>query len=158
MNPIEFKVEKLFNNSAKVICEKVLDVKTWSSFNGYGLLPGIEKAEYEHKTNEKIGSIIRVKNSDGTEHTEEILEWKTNRKLVMKIHQFPTALSYMATHFIEEWNFEEISKTQTLIIRSFKLFPTSFMTRPLLSQISSLMKKGVEKHLDEMANEHGGGK
>ena len=80
MNPIEFEVKKTIKNSAKEICEKALDVETWSSFDGDGILPGIEKAEYEKRTKKMIGSLIRVKNSDGTEHLEEILEWESGKK------------------------------------------------------------------------------
>jgi hypothetical protein len=153
MNPIEFEVKKKIKNSAKKICDKVLDVTTWNSFDGHGLLPGIEKAEYEKRTDEIIGSRIRVKNSDGTQHLEEILEWEAGKKLIMKIHEFPSSLSYIATHFIEEWNFRKIGKNETLVTRNFKLYPTSFLTRLLLGQIAALFEKAVEKHLDDMANE-----
>lgn len=153
MNPIEFEVKKTIKNSAKEICEKALEIETWSSFDGYGILPGIEKAEFEERTKKMIGSRIRVKNSDGTEHLEEILEWKSGKKIVMKIFQFPTALSYIATHFIEEWNFEKLDKNETLVTRKFQLFPTSFLTRPLLSQISTLIEKSIVKQLDEMAKD-----
>lgn len=153
MNPIEFEVKKTIKNPAEEICEKVIDVETWSSFDGYGLLPGIEKAEYVERTDNMIGSRIRVNNSDGTEHLEEILEWESDKKLVMKIHEFPTTLSYIATHFIEEWNFEKLGKNETLVTRKFQLFPTSFLTRLLLGQIAKLFEKAVAKHLDEMAKD-----
>lgn len=155
MNPIEFKVEKTIKNSPSEICENVLDVSTWSSFDGYGFLPGIEKAFYERRNDELVGSRIRVKNSDGTEHLEEILEWETNKKLVMKIYDFPTALSYMATHFIEEWNFKKLAKDETLVTRKFQIYPTSFLTRPLLGQIAGFMERAIAKQLDEMAKELG---
>ncbi len=151
MNPIEFKVEKTIKNSPKAVCENILDVETWSSFDGHGLIPGIEKAFYEKRTGELVGSIIRVKNSDGTEHLEEIIEWEKNRKLVMKIYNFPTALSYMATHFIEDWDFKQLSENETLLIRKLKLYPVSFLTKPLLGQISGLMEKAMKKQLGEMA-------
>jgi hypothetical protein len=155
MNPIEFEVEKKIENSPKNICEKVLDVTTWSSFDGFGMLPGIEKAVYEKRTKEMIGSRIRVTNSDGTEHLEEILEWAAGRRIVMKIYEFPTTLSFIATHFIEEWNFTKSGKDKTLVTRRFQLFPTSFLTRPLLGQISSLMQKSIAKQLGEMAKDFG---
>lgn len=153
MNPIEFEVEKTIQNSPKEVCKNVLDVETWSSFDGYGLLPGIEKAEFEKRTKEMVGSIIRVKNSDKTEHLEEIMEFETGKKIVMKIYDFPTALSYMATHFVEEWNFEKTGKYETLVMRKFQLFPTSFLTRPLLGQIAGFMERAIAKQLDEMAED-----
>lgn len=153
MNPIEFEVKKTIKNSAKAISEKALDVKTWSSFDGDGLLPGIEKAEFEEQTEKLVGSRIRVSNSDGTEHFEEILEWKAGEKIVMKIYGFPTTLSFIATHFIEVWNFEKLGKNETLVTRKFQLFPTSFLSRPLLSQVAGFMKKSIANQLDEMAKD-----
>lgn len=154
MRPIEFEVKKTIKSPAKEISEKVLDVATWSSFDGEGLLPGIEKAEFEKRTKKMVGSRIRVKNSDGTEHIEEILEWEAGKRIVMKIDGFPTTLSYLATHFIEEWNFEKTEKNETLVKRKFQLFPTSFLTRPLLGQISAFMEKSIAKQLDEMAQDY----
>ncbi len=151
MNPIEFEVKKIIKNSAKEISKKALEVENWNSFDGYGILPGIEKAEFEERTKKMIGSRIRVKNSDGTDHLEEILEWGSGKRIVMKIYDFPTALSYVATHFIEEWNFEKLGKNETLVSRKFQLFPTSFLTRPLLSQIAAFIEKSIAKQLDEMA-------
>lgn len=153
MNPIEFEVKEIIKNSPQEICRKVLDVTTWSSFDGYGILPGIEKAEFEKQTEKITGSRIHVKNSDGTVHFEEVLEWKAGKKIVMKIHEFPTALSYLATHFIEEWNFEKLEKNKTLVRRKFQLFPTSFLTRPLLSQIATFIEKSIAKQLDELAKD-----
>jgi hypothetical protein len=151
MGPIEFEIEKVMNISSKDLCETVLDAANWSDFDGYGVLPGIEKAEYEEQTDQLIGSRILVKNSDSTEHIEEIMEWEPGKRLVMKLHEFPAGLSFIATHFIEEWNFEELEKNETLVKRKFQLFPTNFITRPFLSQVASLMEKAIEKHLDEMA-------
>jgi hypothetical protein len=150
MNPIEFEVEKTIKSSAKEICEKVLDVTEWSNFNGYGLLPGIEKAEFEKQTDKMIGSRIRVKNSDGSEHIEEILEWELGEKIVMKIHGFPTTLSFMATHFIEEWNFEKLGKDEMLVTRKFHLFPVSFLTRHFLKQTAILFETAIAEHLDKI--------
>lgn len=154
MKPIIFEVKKAISSPPEKICEKVLDVANWSDFDGYGILPGIEKAEFEKRTKAIDGSRIRVTNSDGSEHIEDIIEWDLGKRLGMKMHEFPTTLSYIATHFIEDWNFEESSDNETLIIRKFELYPTSFLTRPVLRQISSLLRKGVEKHLDQIAKEH----
>ena len=142
--------------SAQEICKKILDVSTWSDFDGHGLMTGIERAEYEKRTDEIIGSRIRVRNSDETEHVEEVLDWEPNKKLVMKIYDFPATLSFIATHFIEEWNFEDLGENETLITRKFQLFPKSFLSRPLLGQLAGFFKTAVAKHLDEMAKDTGG--
>ena len=93
-----------------MICEKILDVKTWSSFDGHGLLPGIDKAEYENRTTELVGSRIRVKNSDGTQHLEEILEWEAGKKLIMKIHEFPIKFKFYCHAFYRRVEFQRVSK------------------------------------------------
>lgn len=141
--------------SVELICEKILDVSTWSDFDGHGVLPGIEEAEFEVRTDEIKGSRVRVSNADGSEHVEEILEWEENKKLIMKIHEFPATLSYLATHFIEEWYFQELGENETLVTRKFRLYPTSILTRPFLGRIAKLFEKAVAEHLDQMAEDAG---
>lgn len=152
MKPIEFTVSKVVLQSAFEISEGIADVDNWDDYDGCGFLPGIEKAFYEDKTEDLKGSIIRVHNSDGTKHREVFLEWIWGEKIVVKIYDFPLALSTVASHFIESWNFKENKeKAETLVTRKFQLFPTSFLSRPFISQIASMIEKAAINHLDEIA-------
>ena len=53
--------------------QQILDLSKWPEFNGYGPLPGIREADFETKTDEIVGTKIRVTNRDGSTHVEEIL-------------------------------------------------------------------------------------
>ena len=56
MGPIHFESVKRITRSAHEICDEIADVTRWSEFGGYGVLPGIEQAEYERRTAAIVGS------------------------------------------------------------------------------------------------------
>lgn len=147
--PITFALTQLIPKSAAQICAEVADVARWSEFTGYGILPGIERAEYEVRTENMVGSRVRAHNTDGSQHVEEITEWVTGQRIVMRLHDFTPPLSRLATHFIETWTFEE-GETGTLVTRSFQFFPQAAWTRPLLWGISLLFRRAVGRQLEEM--------
>lgn len=153
MRPIEFELKKSISQTPKEISAQIADTENWNDFNGYAFLPGIEKAKYEKRTDEIAGSRIRVKNRDGSEHTEEVLEWDSEKKIVLKLHEFSPPLNRLASHFIEEWNFVEKGKAKTFITRKFQLFPKSVLAKPFLWTISIFFKKAIAQHLNEMENE-----
>lgn len=132
------------------IAEQILDVNRWPEFKGYGMLPGIKVAEFEVKTPQVVGSRIRVTNTDGSSHVEQIVEWKPDVRLRLHMHEFSPPLSRIATEFDETWDFECIGKT-TRAIRSFELHAKSTLSRPVLWCISILLKKAISRHLRELA-------
>ena len=75
MKSIEVKIVAHIKKSSQEICREILDTERWSEFKGYSILPGIEKAQFETKTPELVGSRIKVQNTDGSSHVEEIIEW-----------------------------------------------------------------------------------
>lgn len=75
MNPIQFQCSQLMTMPSNDICLLIVDTANWSSFKGSGLLPGIAHAEFERRTDNMIGSRIRVKNTDGSQHVEAIYRW-----------------------------------------------------------------------------------
>ncbi len=152
MKPVEFTARKLVPQPAIEVSEGIADVDGWDDYDGYGIVPGIEKAVYEKRTDEIKGSTIRVTNSDGSQHREDIIEWIAGKRIIMKIYDFPLPLRTMASHFLEFWDFEENENGETLITRRFQIFPTNVLTRPLVTQLASVLKKATIAHLDEMAN------
>lgn len=150
MHPIIFECTAVIPRAAPDICADIADLSLWPEFKGYGFLPGIASAHYEHKTGDMLGSRIRVQNTDGSSHIEEICAWEPGKKVIMQIHHFTPPLNRLATHFIEEWNFEAANNS-TLVRRSFQLFPTLPVTRPFLWLISLLFKRAIARHLAEMA-------
>ncbi len=150
MPPITFEARKTIPRTAAEIASEIADTARWREFQGYAILPGIESAEYERRTEEMTGSRVRVRNRDGSEHIEEITEWDAENKIVMSLHEFSAPLNRLATHFIEEWNFEA-KNNGTLVTRKFQMFPRQSITRPFLWLISLFFRRAVALHLDEMA-------
>ena len=150
MSPICFDCSHPIPKSATEICDEIADVARWSEFNGYGVLPGIEEAIFENRTDNMVGSRIRVRNGDGSSHVEEVLTWQSGEKVVLKFQDFSPPLSKLATHFTEEWVFK-VQDNTTLVTRTFQMFPKSAFTRPFLWLISLLFRKAVAHHLSEIA-------
>ena len=155
MKPIEFTLTQQIGQSAPTICDNIADMSRWPEFTGYGILPGIQSAEYENRTSNMVGSRIKVINTDGSSHIEEILAWHPGQSVVMKLHNFSPPLSHLADHFLEEWRFVEHSG-QTLATRSFKLYPKNILTRPLIWLISIPFKQAIAAHLALMAKQADG--
>jgi len=151
MQAIKFELSKIVPKSSSEICFLISDVALWSEFEGYGILPGIKCAEYEKRTDNMLNSRIRVTNTDGSKHVEEILEWKIGKRIVMKLHEFRAPLKYLSTHFIEEWCFEQLEKNKTMVTRKFQIFPKSLITKPFMWLIALFFKKAIAVHLDQIA-------
>lgn len=150
MQPITFERSNVIPSSPVEICRAIADVDRWSEFSGYAFLPGIASAVYVARSVDMVGSRIRVRNTDGSEHVEEVLEWRDGEKVVMKLHDFTPPLSHLATHFLEEWGFSA-QNGSTLVTRRLQMYPRYFWTRPLLWLISLLFRQAIARNLEEMA-------
>ena len=149
MKPITFSCEETLGIPPEQIAEQILDVSRWSGFQGYGVLPGIKTAEFEFRTPEVVGSRIRVIDTDGSSHLEEIMEWEPDRRVRLHMREFSPPLSRLATGFEETWEFICIGR-DTRVVRSFELHARSRVTRPLLWLISILLKRAIARHLRQM--------
>lgn len=152
MKPITFFCEATLPRKPEEIASQILDLSKWPEFNGYGLLPGIKQAEFETRTDEIVGTRIRVANQDGSTHVEEIVEWKPSRRLRLHMHEFSPPISRLATSFDETWEFERHAD-RTRVVRSFEMHPKSAFTKPLLWLISFLLRRAIARHLEQMAQE-----
>jgi hypothetical protein len=149
LKPITFACEETLGMLPEQIAQQILDTSRWSSFQGYAVLPGIKAAEFEIRTPEIVGSRVRVTNTDGSSHVEEIVEWEPDRRVRLHMREFSPPLSHLATGFEETWEFSPIGR-ETRVVRSFRLHATSRVTRPLLWLISILLKKAIARHLRQM--------
>ena len=147
LRPITFECTQIIPKAPIEIASEIADTSRWGEFRGYGVLPGIESAEYEKRTSDMIGSRIRVRNTDGSEHVEEILKWVPNKELILKLQEFTPPLSYLATHFLEEWSFRTEADTTTLVTRRFQLFPSGRATRPFVWLVSLLVRRAIAASL-----------
>lgn len=150
MKPIRFELHARILKSPAEIAAEIADLSRWTEFQGYGPLPGIARAEYERRTETMTGSRIRVQNTDGSSHVEEILAWDPGDHILMKLHEFTPPLGRLASHFIEEWRFRP-EHGITGVIRRFELHPNSRTARPLLWLISRLFKRAIDHHLAQMS-------
>jgi Polyketide cyclase / dehydrase and lipid transport len=149
MRPITFTCDERLGTPPEEIAGQILDLTRWPEFRGYGVLPGIEAAEFEARTPEVVGTRIRVTNTDGSSHVEQIIAWEPERRLRLRMGEFSPPLSRLATGFIETWEFERGGEG-TRVVRSFELHPKSVATRPVLWLISILLKRAVTRHLHQM--------
>lgn len=150
MRPITFECCQVIPKSPAEICSEIADTVRWSEFGGYAILPGIAQADYEHRTDDMVGSRIRVRNKDGSQHVEEIVEWQAGKRVVMKLHDFTPPLSRLASYFLEEWDLADRSDG-TLVTRRFQMVPKHSLTRPFLWLISLFFRRAIARHLNEMA-------
>ncbi len=152
MKPITFSCQETLSLTPKDIAHKILDVAKWPEFKGYAFLPGIKHAEFEVQTPGIVGSRIRVINTDGSSHVEEIVEWQPDQRLTMMLKDFSPPLSWLATGFEETWEFIRLHHG-TEVTRSFKVNARSSLTRICLLPISWFLKKAVARHLWQMRND-----
>ncbi len=152
MKPIEIKIIGHTRRSPLEICSVFLDTDRWPEFTGYSILPGIKHARFEVKTPEIIGSRIKVQNTDGTSHVEEIIEWDVTSRMSMRFQEFDSPLKNLATHFIETWSFETSSEG-TDITRSMTMYPKGVVGWLFLKPISGLMKKAFEKNSSQLSDD-----
>ena len=149
MKPITFICEETLPLAPVDIARQILDLTKWPDFHGYGPIPSIKIAEFDVQTPGIVGSRIRVTNTDGSQHVEEIVEWQPDHRLQLHMKDFSAPLSRLATRIEETWEFEPIGN-ETKVTRSFQLHAKSVLARPLLWMISILLKKAVARNLREM--------
>jgi hypothetical protein len=150
MKPFKVKVAGFTRKSSQEICAEFLDTSRWSEFKGHAFLPGIKAAHFATKTPELVGSRIKVKNTDGSSHVEEIIEWDVLNRIALKFQEFDSPLRNLATHFIEMWEFHERADG-TDVTRSMTMHPKGIIGWLMLIPISKLMKRAFEKHLSQMS-------
>ena len=97
MRPISFACTDTLALSPADIAGRILDLANWTEFTGYAVLPGIRAAEFEVRTPGVVGSRIRVTNTDGSKHVEEIVEWQPEKSLRLHMNEFSAPLSRLAT-------------------------------------------------------------
>lgn len=149
MKPITFTCRETLALAPEDIAGQILDLAKWPEFTGYGPIPGIRSAEFEARTPGVVGTRIRVTNADGSAHVEEVVEWQPDARLVLHMADFSPPLSRLATRFEEEWTFEPV-EGGTHVARTFRLYPKSFLTRPVVWLISLLLRRAVARHLRQI--------
>ncbi|MEW4569719.1 SRPBCC family protein [Tautonia sp. JC769] len=156
MKPITFSCEARLGIPPEEIARRILDLDRWPDFEGYGPLPGIRAAAFEATNPEVVGTVIRVTNTDGSSHTEEVVEWDPPRRIRLRMGGFSPPVSRLATGFDETWQFERAGES-TRVVRSFCLHPKAAAARPLLRLVSLLLRRAVDRHLRHMQDDESAG-
>ena len=156
MQPIIISISAKSSQTPAEICAFFLDTKRWSEFKGSAFLPGIRAASFENQTPGLVGSRIRVHNTDGSSHVEEILEWDPEHRIMLRFQEFSLPLSRLATHFIETWEFNRSGRI-THMRRSMAFYPQGLASWLLLLPIAGLMKKAFLNNAQQYDNEKAGG-
>lgn len=149
MKPITFRCTETVPLAPEQIAEQILDVAKWPGFRGYGPIPGIKSAEFETRTPNIVGARIRVVNSDGSSHVEEIVEWQPDRRLRLCMGHFSKPLSHLATGFVETWDFER-QGNYTIVLRSFEFNAKSLLAKPVLWFLAFFLRRAIARHLQEL--------
>jgi hypothetical protein len=131
---------------AEAVFSQMLEVERWSSFRGWGPIPGIRSARFRRRTPEIVGSQIEVTNLDGSSHIEEIMTWEPGAAIVMRMSEFSPPLSVLATHTVERWGFEALAG-RTRVTRSFELHPKGWIGRLALPLVAWLLGRAAARHL-----------
>lgn len=149
MKPITFSCEQRLALSASEIAAQILDVSNWSSFHGFGPIPGIQEAKIEVRTPEIVGTRFKVANTDGSTHVEEIVEWRPERVRMM-FREFSPPLARLATSIEEQWDFQAAGN-ETVVTRTFHMHAKSALARPVLWLLSIPLKKAIVRHMQDMS-------
>ena len=99
-----------------------------------------------------MGSIIKVINSDGSRHIEEIIHWDVDKKIEIQFYDFHSPLQYFASHFIETWEFNKVGDV-TDMTRTMTMYPKGLLGWIFLKPLSLLMKKSFENNLIHLNQE-----
>jgi hypothetical protein len=110
MKPITFSCTDMLPLAPDEIARQILDLTNWPGFTGYGPLPGIRAAVFEARPPAVVGTRIKVTNTDGSSHVEEVVEWEPDRRLRLNMKDFSPPLSRLATGFVETWQFERLGE------------------------------------------------
>lgn len=149
MRPIEFTCSIRLDQSPAQIQQAITDVARWPEFTGYGPIPGIVRAELETRTDNLVGSRVRVQNTDGSRHTEEIVTWVPGERVTLRMHEFSAPLHLLADHFLEEWHFQSVGG-RTDLVRKFSLYPRRWFGAVVLRLVAPLLRRAVMRHLRQM--------
>ncbi|MEL6497373.1 MAG: SRPBCC family protein [Planctomycetota bacterium] len=128
----------------------ILDLSQWPTFTGWGPMPGIREAEFLERAEAIVGTRIGVTNTDGSRHVETITAWDLPRRIELWLDGFPRPLSWLATHFVETWDFEPDGEATWCVERRFEMRPRSWVTRPMLVPIAWMMRKAVARHITQI--------
>ena len=153
---IHFAVSAALPQSPDDIASAILDLSRWPEFTGWGPIPGVRSASWLVRTDDIVGSVIAVTNTDGSTHQEEITAWAPPDRLALRLFAFSRPLSLLAREFTEVWDFESVESSATTAVRTharrtFELSSRSIITRPAVAVIGAMLYRAIIAQMTDLA-------
>jgi hypothetical protein len=121
----------------------ITTLANWSSFPGHGPLPAIIRATADEPL--RLGTRVRVENSDGSVHHEIVITFEPDRRYSTRMELVPPA-SYLMK-YIHEDVVLTATAAGTQVTRRFETVPRSWLTAPLVALITFVfLRPAVRKH------------
>lgn len=125
----------------EAVFDRIADLDQWSTFRGWGPMPGITRAELVEGTAVAAGALVRVTNSDGSVHHERFEVFDRGRALRIRMELGPPA----------GWFLAGIVETLApgpdgVLVRRFELTPRSWLTLPMVWLIRGMLRRAVLAH------------
>lgn len=121
----------------------ITTLANWSSFRGHGPLPAIVRASATEPL--RLGTRVRVENSDGSVHHEVVTAFEPDRRYSTRMELVPPA-SYLMKHIHEDVVLTPMD-AGTQVTRRFETVPRSWFTAPLVALMTFvLLRPAVRKH------------
>lgn len=127
----------------------IVDLRQWPSFRGFGPVPGIAEASLAGEGALRVGSRIRVRNTDGSVHHEVVTQFVPGRRYAVRMEVARPA-SFVLAAIEEQVDLQAVGDGAEMV-RRFELRPRWWLTWPLAWLICHLfLKRAVIAHNDAM--------
>ncbi len=122
----------------------VADPARWSSFVGFGLVPGIARGE-PSELPQRPGTRIRLENVDGSRFEETVLAYDPGRRYAVRVH-LDAPGSWFMRGIEETFDFAPAAGGSTLV-RTLRIEPRGLWAVPLAFLFAHLLLKvAVKRH------------
>lgn len=124
----------------------IVDLSKWTSFRGWGPLPGIVEASLPDGERMRPGARVRVRNTDGSIHHEVVCAFEPGRRYAVRMELSPPA-SVLMDRIEEHVELAETPDGGTRVTRKFVVTPRSLLTAPIVWFIARcVLREAVEAH------------
>lgn len=148
---LKLTIVRLFHVPAHRVFDFTSDDNNFTTFTGYGPIPGIVKARYETAGPPRLGAIRRVEKTDGTEHREEITVFEPPGRHSSRITGLSFPFSWLVREGIDDWQFRAEGPALTVVERTFSFELTTPLVAPIAWLILHLlMKKAAHRDLENI--------
>lgn len=127
---LEFSTTSAAPGTPEQVFAFITDLANWTSFAGWGPLPGIAEAALPAGESMRLGARVAVRNTDGSRHHEVVTRFEPGRAYAVRMELTPPASYLMAG--IDELVLLSLAAGGTHIERTFSVRPRSVLTYPMV--------------------------